>query len=112
MSWTTICKLTNILPFGGRCALLDGKQVAIFRIQENSKDTLYALSNYDPYSKANVLSRGLVGCLDGKLVITSPVHKHHFELSTGQCLEDENLSLETWKVQIEGEKVQLASNAA
>jgi NAD(P)H-dependent nitrite reductase small subunit len=87
-----VCTLDDILDGGGACALLDGEQVALFRIG----DEIFALENQDPFSGANVLSRGLVGDLQGQLVVASPVYKQHFNLRTGRCLEDESVALRTW----------------
>ena len=42
----------------------------------------------DPFSRANVLSRGIVGDVKGELVVASPVYKQHFSLASGLCLED------------------------
>ena len=109
MNWTTICNKNDILLGGGRCALVDGKQVAIFRLSENSGETLYAIANFDPFSKANVLSRGIAGCVNQQPVVASPIYKQHFNLITGQCLEDESVTLETWHVQLDNDMVQLAS---
>jgi nitrite reductase (NADH) large subunit len=82
--WVSICDLPEILPDTGVCALVDGRQIAVFRIDE----TLYAIDNRDPMSGASVLSRGIVGDLRGELVVASPLYKHHYSLTTGRCLED------------------------
>ena len=79
-----ICRLDDILPDTGVCALVEGEQVAVFRIE----DEVYAVGNRDPLSNANVLSRGIVGDLNGELVVASPVYKQHFSLKTGRCVED------------------------
>src|SRR5919199_6862674 len=75
-----VCRLEDILPNGGVCALVHGEQVAVFRIDDGR---VFALSNRDPFSGANVLSRGIVGDLKGELVVASPVYKQHFSLLTG-----------------------------
>ncbi len=46
-----------------------------------------AIDNYDPGSQAAVLSRGLIGSLGERIVVASPIYKHHFDLRTGECLE-------------------------
>ncbi|MCB1614538.1 MAG: nitrite reductase small subunit NirD [Pseudomonadales bacterium] len=112
MNWTTVCKLDDIIPGGGCCALIDNKQVAIFRIADASGDKIFALSNFDPFSKANVISRGITGSLQGKICVASPVYKQHFCLETGQCLEDKSVCLQTWPVNLSGNDVQLSSQAA
>jgi nitrite reductase (NADH) large subunit len=87
-----VCTLDDILDGAGVCALVDGEQVALMRVGEE----VFALENHDPFSGANVVSRGLVGDLQGQLVVASPVYKQHFNLRTGGCLEDESVSLRTW----------------
>jgi assimilatory nitrate reductase catalytic subunit len=82
--WTDVCDLDDVLPGAGVCALIDGRQIAIFRIHES----VFALDNFDPASEANVLSRGLVGDLKGEPVVASPLYKHHYSLTTGRCFED------------------------
>src|SRR5215213_5917080 len=93
----TICELEKILPDSGVCALVGGEQVAIFRVDEN----VYAIGNRDPFSGANVLSRGIVGDLKGELVVASPVFKQHFSLFSGRCLEDENVAVPVYAARIE-----------
>ena len=80
--WVEVCKLGDIVPDTGVCALVDGRQVAVFRL---SGDSVHAIDNYDPFSQANVLSRGIVGDLKGELVVASPVYKQHFSLASGRC---------------------------
>jgi nitrite reductase (NADH) large subunit len=102
----TVCELEDILPFAGVCALLNGRQVAIFRIpNEDGSDSVFALDNYDPNSDANVLSRGLVGDLNGQLIVASPIYKHHFNLRTGDCIEIPESSVRCYTTEIEAGKV-------
>ena len=112
MSWNNICKVSDILPNGGVCALIDGEQVAVFRIQQADNESLFAIQNFDPCSDANVLSRGIVGSVGDKLVVASPIYKEHFELATGQCIEKEDVKLKTWNVQLDGDTVQVQSQDA
>ena len=96
--WLAVCKLDDIVPDTGVCALVHGQQVAVFRL---SDDSVYALSNLDPFSKANVLSRGIVGDLKGELVVASPVYKQHFNLITGQCLEETDVRVAVYAAHVE-----------
>ena len=82
--WTRVCEIGEIPPGGGACALIEGRQIALFRLA----DGVYALDNFDPAGGANVLSRGILGDLHGERVIASPLYKHHYSLATGRCLED------------------------
>lgn len=45
--WKNICKIDDILPETGVCALLGEKQVAIFRPYHS--DQVFAISNIDPF---------------------------------------------------------------
>ena len=83
-----ICASDKIQVGLGVAALVKGQQVAIFRLRDGS---LHGISNFDPFSQANVMSRGITGSLKGRVVVASPVYKQHFDLLTGVCLEDEFL---------------------
>jgi nitrite reductase (NADH) small subunit len=104
-TWVDICALGAIAPNTGVCALLEGKQVAIFRVG-NGAD-VYAISNYDPFSKAFVLSRGIIGDRNGILKVASPIYKQNFSLLTGQCLDDETVKIPTFPVKVVNDMVQV-----
>lgn len=93
-NWLDVCESHEILPELGVRALVDGEQVAIYRV----KSDLYAISAIDPFSKAAVLSRGIVGDLKGQRVVASPIYKQHFNLQTGACLEDGSIFIKTYPV--------------
>jgi assimilatory nitrate reductase catalytic subunit len=92
-----VCRLEDIVPESGVCALVGGEQVAVFRIDEK----IYAISNRDPFSGANVLSRGIVGDLKGELVVASPVYKQHFSLLSGRCIEDGAVRIPVYGARVE-----------
>jgi NAD(P)H-dependent nitrite reductase large subunit/NAD(P)H-dependent nitrite reductase small subunit len=94
--YTFVCELDEILDCAGVCALIDGRQIAVFRVA----NAVYALSNHDPASEANVLSRGIVGDLKGELVVASPIFKHHYSLMTGQCQEDTSLYVDVFPARV------------
>jgi nitrite reductase (NADH) small subunit len=96
--WVAVCRLDDIVPDTGVCALVDDRQVAIFRLGD---DSVHAIDNHDPFSRANVLSRGIVGDLKGELVVASPVYKQHFELSTGRCVEDAMVRIPVYRARVE-----------
>ncbi len=89
--WVEVCSLADIVPDTGVCVLVDHKQIAVFRIGDSEQ--VQAIANRDPFSGANVLSRGLVCSLAGRLCVASPIYKQHFDLQTGLCLEDETQSI-------------------
>lgn len=95
--WTGACHVDDILPNTGVCALVNGEHVAIFRV---GQDQFYGIENIDPITGASVLSRGLIGSLGDHIVVASPLYKHHFDLRTGQCLEDSALSVRAYAVEV------------
>jgi len=100
--WVAVCRLADIVPNTGVCALVRGRQIAVFRLDD---DSVYATDNHDPFSRANVLSRGIVGDLKGEPVVASPVYKQHFSLASGQCLEDPAVRIAVFPVRLEGDLV-------
>jgi nitrite reductase (NADH) small subunit len=102
--WTAVCPLDDIVPNSGVCALIGGQQVAVFRADD---DRVYALSNYDPFSNANVLSRGIVGDIKGELVVASPVYKQHFNLASGLCIEDAAVQVSVFPARISNGMVEV-----
>jgi nitrite reductase (NADH) small subunit len=100
--WVKVCRLDEIVPNTGVCALVGDQQVAVFRLDD---DSVYAISNQDPFSRANVLSRGIVGDIKGEVVVASPVYKQHFSLNSGQCLEDPEVRVRTYPVRLDGSTV-------
>jgi nitrite reductase (NADH) small subunit len=108
-AWIDICALDEIWPNTGVCALVDGIQVAVFRLAAGDGDQLFALDNHDPFSDANVLSRGLLGNLGERLVVASPIYKQHFDLVSGECVEDTGVRLRTWQVRVVDGRVLIAA---
>ena len=96
MDWFKVCKIDDILPYSGVAALVFGQQIAIFRL----KNEFYAISDYDPFSGAYVLSRGIVGDRNGVVKVASPIYKQSFSLLTGECLDDSTVQLPTYPVQV------------
>ena len=103
--WVQVCAEGDLIADTGVCVLFNGEQVAIFK--DRKTGAVYALSNYDPIGKANVLSRGILGSISDQLVVASPLYKQHFRLDNGQCLEEE-CRVKTFAVRIENGEVQLA----
>jgi nitrite reductase (NADH) small subunit len=92
---TTVCRLDQIEVEGGVLALVDGEAVAVFRTFEGE---VFALSNYDPFSKASVLARGILGTRGDVPFVASPMYKQAFDLRTGQCLDDAAVRIPTYDV--------------
>ena len=101
-----VCALNDINLDTGVCALVNEQQVAIFR--PAASNDVFAINNFDPIGKANVLSRGLICDIKGMLTVASPLYKQHYSLTTGECLEDETISITTYPTKIENERVLVA----
>lgn len=103
--WTNICPFEMLTPDRGVCALVAGKQVAVFRVAPD--DRIYAVSNRDPFSETNVVSRGIVGCRGGVPKVSSPMHGQSFSLATGECLDCASVKLATYPVRLRAGTVQV-----
>ncbi|MCP4320555.1 MAG: nitrite reductase small subunit NirD [Psychromonas sp.] len=103
--WIKVCNLETIFPSTGVCALIDGKQVAIFRPSEESQ--VYAINNMDPFARSNVLSRGVICQHQEQLWVASPLKKQRFNLIDGSCLENSEVSVEAYKARITDGQVEI-----
>ena len=104
-AWTPVCRLSDILPGGGVCALVGGRQVAVFRMAGR----LFAVSNFDPFTRANVLSRGLTGSYaergQERYKVASPLLRHAFDLETGVCLSDPSVNIPAYAARTEDDRI-------
>ncbi|MDF9875848.1 nitrite reductase small subunit NirD [Cellulosimicrobium cellulans] len=103
--WERVCLLRDLLVERGAAALVGGVQVALFRLPD---DTVRVVQQRDPYSGANVMSRGIVGTRGGVPTVAGPMYKQVFDLATGRCLEAAGYvpvqglapDLATWPVEV------------
>ncbi|MFD3662290.1 nitrite reductase small subunit NirD [Streptomyces sp. NPDC058659] len=95
-TWMTVCEESRLTPGRGVAALLpDGRQAAVFR---DRSGRTYAIDNRDPFTGAQVLSRGLIGSADGRPFVASPLLKQRFDLETGRCLDDDEITVEVYPI--------------
>ncbi|HET9864305.1 MAG TPA: nitrite reductase small subunit NirD, partial [Steroidobacteraceae bacterium] len=94
--WHEVCALEELVEGGGVAALVAERQIALFLVHGR----IYALDNFDPASRANVLSRGLTGNLQGERVVASPVYKHHYVLASGRCIEDPTFNVSAYPTRV------------
>ena len=111
LAWLDVCALDDILPDTGVAALVDGRQIALVRVGEGEGDSaeVYALDNFDPFSHAFVIARGIVGDRQGIPKIASPIFKQSFDLRTGQCLDDPAVRLASFPVRVVEGRVLIAA---
>jgi len=92
-TFVDLCALDDLDPERGAGALLGGTQIAVFRLADG---TVRAVQQRDPYSGANVMSRGLVGTHrvtgdDGAErdvnTVTTPMLKQVWDVDTGDVID-------------------------
>ena len=107
-----LCNISDLVEGSGVCALTNHdnqeQQIALFYLP-NTEQKVYAINNWDPCGNANVLSRGIVGNVGEELVVASPLYKQHFNLITGQCLEEEQTMVKTYPLTIKDDGVYLTA---
>jgi nitrite reductase (NADH) small subunit len=109
-TWTRVCAVDALVPDRGAAALVDGHQIALFRLGDSGD--IHAVDHRDPFSRANVMARGLVGSRGGVATVASPMHKQSFDLTTGQCLDDPEVALRVWPTRIADGWVEIRSGTA
>lgn len=100
-----VCTLDDLEVERGRAALVSDVQIALFLLRDGS---VHAVSNLDPFSSANVISRGIVGTRGDAPTVASPMHKQIFDLRTGECLDAQGkqaMTLTVWPVVIDDDGV-------
>ncbi len=100
--WHDVCGLDRLTVERGASALVDGRPVALFRLDD---DEVLAVDDVDPFWGVPVLSRGLVGCIGGRDTVASPLLKQRFDLRTGDCLDDPTVTVAVWPVQVQQGRV-------
>jgi len=106
--WQDVCALDDVLPGTGAAALLEDQQIAVIRTRDGR---LAALSNFDPFSNAFVIARGIVGDRAGVAKIASPIYKQSFSLETGECLDDASVRLAVYPVRVAAGRIQVSLRA-
>jgi len=71
-TWVPVCGYDVLLPERGVAVLVDGEQIALFRLADG---TVRAVGNRDPFSGAYVLSRGIVGSRGDVPTVASPMRR-------------------------------------
>jgi len=90
-AWEAVGPVGAWIPWTGRAVLAaDGSQVAVFRLGAHE---VVAIDNLDPFTGAHVLARGIVGNEGDVVKVASPLLKHRFDLRTGICLDDPDVSV-------------------
>ncbi|GAB5380563.1 MAG: nitrite reductase small subunit NirD [Aliiglaciecola sp.] len=102
--WITICKTQDLVKGSGVCALVNGRQVALFNLGL-AQAKVVATSNWDPIGKANVMYRGIIGSESNTPYIASPLHKQRYSLLDGASLDGNSETLVMHQVKLEDQNV-------
>ncbi len=111
IEWHNVCGTDDLVINSGVCALLNGQQIAIFKVGTAPDAGIYAVDNFDPQGKAQVIYRGIIGSIGDKTVVASPLYKQHFDLASGECIESPDQKLQVWPVRVQGNSVQIGTGA-
>jgi len=108
-AWHPVCRLDDLEPEWGEAALVDGEQVAVYRLWD---DSVRAVSNRDPATGSYVMARGIVGSRDGRATVASPLHKQVYDLQTGECLSHSGLAVPVFDTRITAGTVEINMDTA
>lgn len=95
--WHRVCPVDELEVAWGEAALIEGRQVALFRIAAGE---VFAVAQQDPATLANVMARGIIGSRGSRPTIASPLHKEVYDLETGECFTDPDLKLATFATRL------------
>ncbi|MFJ5697822.1 nitrite reductase small subunit NirD [Arthrobacter sp. NPDC093139] len=95
--WHRVCPVDELELSWGEAALVDGRQVALFR---TAPGEVFAVAQEDPATGAFVMARGILGSRGTRPTIASPLHKEVYDLETGECFGNPDLRLATFAARI------------
>jgi nitrite reductase (NADH) small subunit len=105
MTWYSVCTIDRLPADRGVAALVDGRQLALFRL--HGAERIHAVANVDPFSGVGCLSRGIVGDVDGEPMVAAPVYKQRFSLATGRCFDDPTVTIDVFDVRLRDDWVEV-----
>ena len=102
-NWVKVAEVADF-PHNGGAAIKYGKtQIAVYNFA--SRGEWYASQQMCPHKKAFVLSRGILGDIDGVPKIACPLHKKTFSLESGDCLSGEDYGIRVFPVKTQNGSV-------
>lgn len=97
--WFKAAKAEAFPTDGGACIKYNDIQIAVFNFTRRNE--WYACQNLCPHKMQMILSRGMIGSHEGEPKVACPFHKRTFSLKSGECLNAEECSIETFPVKVE-----------
>ena len=101
--WVHVGSVSDFPRDGGRAIKHGDAEIAVFRF--DSRGEWYASQNICPHKREAILSRGILGDVQGVPKVACPMHKKTFSLESGECLSGESYRVEVFPVRIEGDDV-------
>lgn len=113
LQWHRVCRLDDLETGWGEAAMVDGAQVALFRLADAG---VYAVSHRDPATGSHVMARGITGsktvAAAERVTVASPLHKQVYDIETGECFTSPALHLQTFPTQVVDGYVEVALEVA
>jgi nitrite reductase (NADH) small subunit len=97
--WFKAARVEDFPENGGACVKYQDLQIAVFNFSRRNE--WYACQNLCPHKMQMILSRGMIGSLNGEPKVACPFHKKTFSLKTGECLNAEECSISVFPVRIQ-----------
>lgn len=98
-TWHPLCKVNEIPKSGGRTLLINGLNIALFRLAD---DSIHAIENRCPH-KGGPLADGIISSGD----VLCPLHNWRVHLDSGQVAAPDSGCVTTFPIKIDGEQVHL-----
>lgn len=98
-NWFAACRVEDAVENGGVCVKYGDEQIALFYFTRRNE--WYATQNLCPHRQQMALSRGMIGSVGEIPKIACPFHKKTFSLETGECLNGDECSIQTYPVKVE-----------
>lgn len=102
-TWFRVGDVNDFPENAGACIKYNTKQIAVYNFTR--KEKWYACQNICPHKMEMVLSRGMVGDVDGIPKVACPMHKKNFSLEDGSNLNGDDYKIAVYPVKIEDENV-------
>lgn len=96
--WVSFGDASTVPDNGGATLKYGRHQIAVFNFARLGK--WFACQNLCPHKREMVLSRGLLGDIEGLPKIVCPMHKKSFSLETGEGLSDSSFSISVFPIEV------------
>ncbi|MFP6618048.1 MAG: nitrite reductase large subunit NirB [Pirellulaceae bacterium] len=96
--WVRVGQVSDFPRNGGAAIKFGQVQIAVYNF--TSRGEWYACQNMCPHKNAFVLSRGIVGSVDGEPKLTCPLHKTAFSLKSGKSISGDEFCVKVFPVKV------------